>query len=428
MKLFDDELLHEIRSRFHYVESDPIDGERIFLDSASGSLRLKTVTEAIAERSSWPDQLGRNSGGSRRVGEAMERGIDDVRLFLGARSGTIAPALSSTHAVFRVVNAALRGRPGGNVITTNIEHPCMSSAVHQLGAMYGQEVRVAPVDRTNGAVPVEAVLDRVDAETRLIGIVHGSNITGAVHDVKTIAREARTINDDVVVVTDGVQYAPHAPVDVEALGVDAYVFGPYKVFCVKGIGFAWLSDRIASLEHWSLAGKPADDWMLGCPAEATYAAWSAVVDYLCWLGGHFTDSTDRRARITAAMHASDAHLAALLHQLADGLCKTQLIGMDEDITHRVCLALFNVDGVNVYQGVEHFRRCGVRIHRRVSDVFSMAALKGLGVTEGMRASACHYNTPQDIDAFVQAVAALTQLSDDQINDLPSAPATTQAEG
>ena len=40
------ELMEEVRSRFAYVEACPFTGKRIFLDSASGSLRLKTVLEA----------------------------------------------------------------------------------------------------------------------------------------------------------------------------------------------------------------------------------------------------------------------------------------------------------------------------------------------------------------------------------------------
>jgi len=420
MKLFNDDLLGEIRDRFDYVESDPVDGKRIFLDSASGSLRLKAATKALAEHSRWPDQLGRLGGGAGLVADAIERGIKNVRLLLGARSGVIMSAHSSTHAVFRAVNAALAARPGGNVVTTSIEHPCDYNATRQLAQTHDQQWRVAPVDPANGFVPADAILDRVDRETRLIAVIHGSNLTGAVHDVARIAREARKINDDLLVLADGVQYAPHAPVDVAKLGVDAYMFSPYKAFCVKGIGFAWLSDRMASLPHWSLAGNPADDWTLGCPENATFAAWSAVVDYIEWLGAYFTSSSDPRGRIVAAMRASEAHLAALLHRLVDGLRSmdhVKLIGVDDDLADRVCLVLFNVDRFSASQGAEDLHRKGVRIHHRVYESCERHALESLGVRDGMRISACHYNTPQEIDAFLRAVAQMAELNDDQVDPM-----------
>lgn len=411
MRIFTDDLLAAIREQFDYVESDPVDGDRIFLDSASGSLRLKAATNALAEHSRWPDQVGRLGGGSDLVTDSIQKGTVDVRLLLGAQSGVIMPAMSATHAAFRAVNAVLSDRPNGNVVTTSIEHPGVYNATCRLAQTHGHEWRVAPVDPGTGFVSRDSILSRVDRETRLIAIMHGANLTGAVHNVTAVTREARAINDDVFVLSDGVQFAPHAPVDVSALGVDAYVFSPYKVFCVKGIGFAWLSDRMASLPHWSLAGKPSDDWSLGCPENATFAAWSAAVDYIEWLGGHFTSSSDRRERIVAAMRASQLHLEALLHRLVHGMRgmdHVELIGVDDDLTNRVCLVLFNIDGVSAAQASEHLHGQGIRVPHRVFESSEKYALESLDVRDALRISACHYNTPQEIDAFLRAVGQMTQ--------------------
>lgn len=412
MKMFSNDLLAEIREQFDYVDSDPVDGERIFLDSASGSLRLKAATEALAEHSRWPDQVGRLGAGSRIVADTIQRGTEDVRLLLGARTGVIMPAMSSTHAAFRAVNAVLSARPGGSVVTTSIEHPGVYNATRQLAQTHGQEWRVAPVDAGTGFVPVESILACVDPETRLIAVMHGTNLSGAVHDVAAIARGARLINKEVFVLSDGVQYAPHAPVDVAALGVDAYVFSPYKAFSVKGIGFSWLSDRMASLPHWSLAGKPADDWSLGCPENATFAAWSAAVDYLAWLGAQFSSSSDRRQRIVAALTASQLHLEGLLQRLVHGLRDmdhVELIGVGDDLADRLCLLLFNVNGLPAAQASEHLHRHGLRVPHRVFESCEKYALESLDVRDALRISACHYNTPDEIDTFLRIVGQLAPL-------------------
>ena len=412
MKMFSNDLLAEIREQFDYVDSDPVDGERIFLDSASGSLRLKAATEALAEHSRWPDQVGRLGAGSRLIADTIQRGTEDVRLLLGARTGVIMPAMSSTHAAFRAVNAVLSSRPGGSVVTTSIEHPGVYNATRQLAQTHGQEWRVAHVDGGTGFVPVESILACVDPETRLIAVMHGTNLSGAVHDVAALARGARLINKDVFVLSDGVQYAPHAPVDVAELGVDAYVFSPYKAFSVKGIGFGWLSDRMASLPHWSLAGKPADDWSLGCPENATLAAWSAAVDYLAWLGAQFISSSDRRQRIVAALTASQLHLEGLLQRLVHGLRDmdhVELIGVGDDLADRLCLLLFNVNGLPAAQASEHLHRHGLRVPHRVFESCEKYALESLGVRDALRISACHYNTPDEIDTFLRIVGQLAPL-------------------
>ncbi len=191
---------------------------------------------------------------------------------------------------------------------------------------------------------------------------------------------------------DGVQYAPHAPVDVLELGVDAYAFSPYKAFCVKGIGFAWLSDRLASLPHWSLEGKPANDWSLGCPENATFAA-----------------SFDRRQRIVAAMSASQSHLESLLHQLIDGLRSmdhVRLIGVGDELANRVCLALFNIDAIPAAEASGQLHEQGIRVPHRIYESCEKYALESLGVRDALRISACHYNTPEEIGAFLRNVAKM----------------------
>ena len=425
--LFSEDLLKEIRRRFHYVESDPLSGNRIWLESASGSLRLKSMVEALAGRTKFADQLGRANPGSKYAGDIVAKGIEDVKLFLGARSGIIMPAMSNTHAIFRVVHAVLASAPGTNVVTTDLEHPSVYDAMLQFAPAYGKQLRVAHVDPQTGFVTPEAILEKVDKETCSIGMIHCSNITGAVLDVKAVAREARKINPDIYLLSDGVQYAPHAPVDVEEMRADAYVFGPYKAFCVKGIGFAYLSDRLAKLKHWRLAGKPANDWALGSPADATFAAWSAVVDYLCWLGSHFTDSPDRRAQILAGMEASDSHLQALLSRVLHGTDKVKglmnmdhviLHGMTDDVSNRTCLLIFSLDRLDSYQGVELYNRAGIRVHNRVRDAYSKVPLEALGVTAGIRLSACHYNAPREIDHFLETTARLREMTDEQIREIP----------
>ncbi|MAE67110.1 MAG: hypothetical protein CMJ18_22855 [Phycisphaeraceae bacterium] len=431
------DLLREVRCRFAYVDGDPSTPQRIFLDTASGSLRLESMIAALAEQTRWPDQLGRASEGSRRAGEIVEHGLEDVSLFLGAHDGAIVPAMSGTHAMFRAVHAALGDERGGNVVTTNLEHACVYDSTRVFADAVGAEWRVADLDPATGRVPVEAILARVDAQTRLIATIHGSNVTGAVQDLTTLTAEARRISPNVLVAVDGVQYAPHAPVDVHELGVDAYVFSPYKVFCVKGIGFAWLSPRMSGHGHWKLRGKPDDDWMLGSPCDATYAAWSNVVDYLCWMGTQTGGTGDRRQRLLAGMRASHAHSTALLHRLLEGadgvpglrrMEHVTLIGMDDDLQRRVLLALFNVSGLDGSQVAEHLRRRGIVVQGRKADIYCGHAFDGLGQPGAVRVSGCHYNTPDEIDACLGAINELRSMGADEIALIGAAPVRSGQEG
>jgi cysteine desulfurase/selenocysteine lyase len=404
--------MDEIRSRFLYVNWDPYTGQRIYLEASGGSLRLKSVLETMCREVAMPDELFRYNPASDYVVEAYNKGIEDVKLFLGAKSGVIVPANSATHTLFRAVNAITNHIPGNNVVTTQLEHPASFSAVKYYAEVTGKEFRLAEISKDTSSVPVEGILDKIDKDTNLLLFQHASNQTGAVNDAKTIIKEARKIRPELYVVVDAVQYAPHGPIDVEDIGADAYAFGPYKAYCAKGIGFAHFSDRLANLPHENLILKPETNWVLGSPSHAMLAAWSAATDYLCWLGSQFTDSTDRREQIVVAKNAIYGHMMALLERALYGTDQIEglldikhvtMCGMEKKITNHMCIFLFRIAGMDSSTAISHYNeKYGIRLAARVKDTYSTHALEGLGWPDGVRLSAAHYNTPEEIDKFLKA--------------------------
>jgi selenocysteine lyase/cysteine desulfurase len=412
--MFSPEFLEEIRKHFMYVDWDPYSGQRIYLEASGGSLRLKSVVESIAKETALPDELYRYNPASEHVVDSIAKGIEDVKLFLGAKSGTIMPAQSATHAIYRAINAVTNHVPGTNIVTTELEHPAVRSSTRMFAESRGMEWRVAKLRRETSTVPAEAILELVDKDTCMLVFQHGSNQTGAINDAEAIVREARKIKPDLYTLVDAVQYAPHGPIDVDAIGADAYAFGPYKAYCVKGIGFAHLSDRLARLPHWKLDGKAETDWVLGSPAHPMYTTWTAVVDYLCWLGRHFTESTDRREQIVASKKAIMGHMSALLDRLINGTAElpglasldhVTVCGMEGDISNRLCIFLFRINGMDSSEASEHYNQeYGVRVSARVPDTYSAVPLQALGWSNAVRLCAAHYNTPQEIDTFLKATA------------------------
>ena len=414
--LFSPELLAEIRSRFMYPDWDPYSGKRVYLEASGGSLRLKSVVETISREAALPDELYRFNPASNAVVEAVERGTENVKIFLGAKSGAIMPSHSATHTIFRAMEAVTSNVPGTNIVTTELEHPAVFGATQYYAERKGLEWRVAKISRETSSVPLDSILEKIDKNTCILAFQHGSNQTGAINDVKTIIGEARRIKPDLYVLVDAVQYAPHGPIDVEEYGADAYAFGPYKAYCVKGIGFAHISDRLARLPHEKLHGKPDTNWVLGSPAHMMYASWSATVDYLCWLGGHFTDSADRRALIVAAKDAIHKHMKALLHRAMKGAeaipglldqDHVEVCGMPEGPGDRLCIFLFRLAGLDSSTAIGRYNKeHGIRLAARIRDAYSAVPLDALGWPDAVRLSAGHNNTPEEIDLMLKATAAL----------------------
>jgi selenocysteine lyase/cysteine desulfurase len=411
-------LLDEIRQKFLYVDWDPYSGQRIYLEASGGSLRLRSVLETIAKEAAIPDELFRFNPASRYITEWVDKGTEDVKLFLGAKSGEIIPTHSATQSMFRAVGAITSNIPGTNIVTTQLEHPSVLGATRYFAESTGKDWRVAEISKETSSVPTDAILDKIDKDTCLLAIQHGSNQTGAINDVKTIIQEARKIKSDLYIMVDAVQYAPHGQIDVEDYKADVYAFGPYKAYCVKGIGFAHISDRLAKLPHENLFGKPETNWVLGSPAHMMYACWSVTVDYLCWLGSHFTDSSDRRDQIVASKDGIHAHMNALLQRAMygtegiEGLMQQEHVSvctMPEGIDDRLCIFLFRLEGMDSSTAMERYNQeHGIRLAARIKDAYSTVPLEALGWPDAVRLSAAHYNTPEEFDRFLEATKVLAK--------------------
>jgi selenocysteine lyase/cysteine desulfurase len=143
-----------------------------------------------------------------------------------------------------------------------------------------------------------------------------------------------------------------------------------------------------------------------------YTTWTAVVDYLCWLGRRFTESTDRRDQIVAAKTAIMGHMGGLLDRLIFGteelpgladLDHVTVCGMDSGTSNRLCIFLFRIDELDSSRASERYNHeFGVRVSARVPDAYSAVPLKALGWQNAVRLCAAHYNTPEEIDLFLKA--------------------------
>lgn len=354
--------------------------------------------------------------------EEKLKGEEDIRMFVGAKSGVVMPAQSASQALFRLINDAVKHFPGTNIVTTKAEHISVYDATFSAAEANCKEWRVAPFSKEDGCVHLGDIIDLVDKNTSVLALVHAANITGGFLNIATIIKEARGINNKICVIVDGVQYIPHGVIDWEKIGnPDAYVIAPYKAGGIKGTAFAILSESFSVIPHDKVIGKPKNDWDLGTIGHTNYAAWSSLVDHYCWIGSHFTTSVDRRQQIIAGMASIRAHEIALLERLFYGTknniglkelsdCrKINLFFINEkDLINRGCLISYNISELNATKAVKSYLDSGILVQNRTSNVYSKHILDEIGVDEIIRFSAGHFNSPNEIDRFLEVTLKICE--------------------
>lgn len=180
---FDPELQKEIKSRFYYMDENPLGRKRLFFENSGGSLRLKACVEAKARYEQIPDCPLRYHDVSLKLHEIKDKGIRDLmEVLFGAApgEGALVTELTPSKVTFSITRAIVENVPGTNVVTTAIEHPSAYDAARMYAEKTGKEFRVAKANPENGGVDVDEILKLVDKDTCLLSVMSASNISGKV--------------------------------------------------------------------------------------------------------------------------------------------------------------------------------------------------------------------------------------------------------
>jgi cysteine desulfurase / selenocysteine lyase len=410
-------LQQEIKDRFHFVDEDHAGRRRLFFDNAGGSFRLKAAIERHALVDAMPDCSERMHDAALHLQDIEARGAADARLIFNAQGGSVFASHTASGAMFDVIHAVAENVPGNNVVTSVLEHPSSFDAVSYYAAKTGKTLRVAPSNLETGGIDVDAIVALVDKDTCFLSVMYASNISGAKIDIEAVVRRARVVKPDLYIIVDAVQHAPHGVIDLSRTPVDAMNIAPYKFFGCRGSGLTWLSERMARLPHHKLAAKAEGVWDLGSAAPAQFAVVTAIVDYVCWLGAQFTESTNRRERFVQGMKRIELHERALLGRLLDGSATVPglrhiagvTVHLDyADLSKRDLIVAMSIDHLTPAQAVHEYAQRGVIVYERVqSSLYSKRMLESFGLTGAIRVSPLHCQSFDDVDRFLQITAELT---------------------
>ena len=418
--MFSKSLSEEIKNRFYYVDADPEFGERLFFENSGGSLRLKESVLKQAEYQAYPDCPERTHNRSLDIKRVQLQGIDDImKVVFGAKDGALLSEMTASQVMFQMVGAILENCPGDNAVTSVMEHPSAFDAVKYYCDKTGKEFRVVGANPASGRIEVEDIKKVVTPTTTLLSVMWASNITGAIMDMKGIVKAAREINPDIYIVADAVQHIPHAAVDVDALKLDGVNFGPYKFFGTRGMGYGYVSDRVALLPHRKVLARDPKIWELGSPTPGNFAAMSAVVDYVCWIGKQFTDSEDRREQYVEGMKRIHMHEQSLLDLMLNGTANAaglrsiegvEVYADDPDLSRRDLIVGIGFKNMSYSDAVLEYRKRGVIVFERLnSSPYSKRAVEAIGTTGAIRVSPLHCHTEEDIEKYLLITKEIAEL-------------------
>lgn len=384
-----------------------------YLDSGATSQKPLAVLDAEREflvRSNAPVHRGAYQLGEEAT-DAYEDARHTVAGFIGASASEVVFTKNATEALNLVAyafgNAATSGPdaarfvigPGDRIVVTEMEHHANLVPWQQLALRTGAEL--AWIGLTDeGRLDLDSLAQVVDERTKVVAVVHQSNILGTVNPVDLIAARARQVG--ALVVLDACQSVPHMPFSVDDVDVDFVAFSGHKMLGPSGIGVLW--GRSELLEHLppfltggsmieqvfmdhSTFAAPPQRFEAGTPPISQAVGLAAAVRYLAAL--------DMRT-VAAHEHALTEYLLNALAEL-DGV---RVIG-PSDAVERGGAVSFVVDGLHPHDVGQVLDDRGVAV--RVGHHCAWPVCRRYGIPATTRASVYVYNDTDDLDALVAGI-------------------------
>ncbi|MEU3167399.1 cysteine desulfurase [Streptosporangium sp. NPDC006930] len=384
----------------------------IYLDSGNSAQKPTQVVEVMREHMAMHySNVGRAMHvlGAEST-EAYENARDKVAAFIGAPDrDEVVFTKNASEAINLVAYAfgnpagedpRFRLGPGDEIVVSEMEHHSNIVPWQMLAQRTGATLRWFSVT-DSGRLDLSNLDELVTERTKIVSIVHQSNVLGTVNPVAPVLARVREVG--ALMMLDASQSVPHQKVDVAALGVDFLAFTGHKVVGPSGIGVLWARGELLEamppfmgggemieavwMDHSTYAPAP-HKFEAGTPPIVEAIGLGAAVDYLSEIG---MDAVVRHEReLTAYALGALGEIPGL-----------RVIG-PLDLADRGGTVSFTLEGIHPHD-----------VGQILDDNFGVAVRVGhhcarplhlrFGIPATTRASFYLYNTPAEIDALVRGL-------------------------
>jgi cysteine desulfurase / selenocysteine lyase len=384
----------------------------VYLDSASSALQPQAVINAMARY--YETTHANVHRGVYATAEESTHLYERTRTVVGRLIGAPDPAheivftKNTTESINLVAHTWARTnlKSGDRILLTEMEHHANIVPWLMLAEEVGLEVRYLPLDG-------EGRLDLTDLATllqgvKLVGVSAMSNVLGTINPVAEIAAAAHSAG--ALVLVDGAQLVPHAPVDVTTMGADFLAFSGHKTMGPTGIGVLWAHAALLNamppflggggmildvkLDSFRAAPPPAR-FEAGTPPIAEAVGLSAAVDYLSEIG---------MDRIRAHERELTSYALARLDEKLGSDCRIFGPPAGDDRGGVISLAYRDVHAHDLAQVLDQFGVCVRPGHHCAKPL-----MRKLGVSATARASLSLFSDEHDIEVLIEGLVEAGRL-------------------
>jgi cysteine desulfurase family protein (TIGR01976 family) len=388
-----------------------------FFDAPGGTQVPRQVIEAVANYLSTSNA---NTGGafvtSRRTDHLIAEARAAMADFLNCAGDEVVFGPNMTTLTFALSRAIGRElKKGDELLVTCLDHDANVSPWVCLEER-GVKVRTADIKPADCTLDMFDLSAKIRRSTRLVAVGWAANAVGTINDVGEAVRLAHAVG--AMAFIDAVHYAPHAPIDVQALDCDFLACSSYKFFGPHlGILYG-KREQLQRLRPYKLRActeQLPDRWETGTQNHECLAGLIAAVDYLADLGRHHdSQASSRREALLSAYGVIRRHERVLAEQLIAGLLDIPgltFYGIKDParLEFRTPTVAVRMVGRSARELAAHLGECGMFTWD--GDYYAIDLAERLGVQQSggmLRIGLAHYNTADEVERLLVELRALAK--------------------
>ena len=400
--------IEKIRKDFPILSREIYGRPLVYLDNGATTQKPLCVLDAMRD-----EYLNVNANVHRGVHWLSQQATDlheaareTVRKFVNARSTSeIVFTRGTTESLNLVASSFVEGcmEEGDEVIVSTMEHHSNIVPWQLQQQRKNIRLRVIPMS-DDGALLLDEYEKLFSEKTKLVSVMHVSNVLGTVNPVKEIIRIAHS--HGVPVMIDGAQSIPHMKVDVQDLDCEFLAFSGHKVYAPTGVGVLygkeeWL-DRLPPyqgggemIQHVSFERTTFNElpykFEAGPPDYIGTHALARALDYVSALG----------------MDQIDAYEQELTRYATERLRSIEGMRIFGEAPHKGSVISFLVGNIHHFDLGTLLDRLGLAV--RTGHHCAQPLMQRLGIEGTVRASFSFYNTKEEVDTLVAGIERVRHM-------------------
>ena len=403
--------LNFVKSQFPAFK-DPLAKDWSFFENAGGSYVPKNVIDKLTNfMTSTKVQPYADYPMSKIAGENMDKATEMFANMINAKKNEILIGGSTSINLYVLSNALKKFiNIGDEVIVTNQDHEANISPWRRLSE-HGAIIKEWQFNKDTHELEINDLSKLISKKTKILAVTHCSNIVGSINNLKEITKMAHANN--IIVIGDGVSYAPHGFPDVKELGVDFYTFSLYKTYgphLALLYGKEKILQKLPNQNHEFLNGQYPYTINPGGPNHEELVSLIGIYEYFENLFNHHF--SNQNLTILEKVNKVNELIANHEEKLGNKVLKyiyerkdLKLIGkntiQNKDRAPTISFTSINKSSKEISDILLKYN-----IATRNDNFYAWRCLKHLDIDpeDGViRISMVHYNTNDDVDKLINAL-------------------------